>query len=141
MKRFKQIMLILVISLLSLVSLLPFYMMFIMSTHVTEDLFKGLVLLPGKNLIPNVKTALDSGLLIFYKNSLFVSVISTILSVIVSALAGFALSKYRFRYRDAIFNFILLTMMVPTQLGLVAYVVQMRYMGLNNSLLPLIFPR
>ena len=88
----------------------------------------------------NINTALNSGLLVFYKNSIFVSVISTLLSVLISAMAGFALSKYRFPARKRIFYFILLSMMVPTQLGLVAYVLQMRYMGLINTLWALIFP-
>ena len=44
----KRTLLAIVMILISLIAFAPFYMMFIMSTHVTEDLYKGLVLLPGK---------------------------------------------------------------------------------------------
>ena len=136
----KTILLIITISFISLVSLTPFYIMIVMSSHVTEDIFKGLVLLPGNYLMKNIQTAVESGLLTYYRNSIIVSVASTLLSVFVSSLTGYALAKYRFKFRNAIFNFILMTMMVPTQLGLVAYVTQMRAMGMSNSLWPLIFP-
>lgn len=136
----KRTVLTLTMAIISLVAFIPFYAMFIMSTYVTEDLYKGLVLLPGNYLIQNVKTAMNSGLLTFYKNSVFVSVASTVISVLVSSMAGFALSKYRFPARNRIFCFILLSMMVPSQLGLVAYVLQMRYMGLINTLWALVFP-
>lgn len=136
----KKTVLIIVITVISLISLAPFYIMLVMSSHVTEDIFKGLVLLPGNYLMENIKTAVESGLLTYYRNSIIVSVSSTVLSVLVSSLAGYAIAKYRFKFRDAVFNFILVTMMVPTQLGLVAYVAQMRIMGVSNSLWPLIFP-
>ena len=139
-KRLKSVILTALMAVISLIAFVPFYMMFIMSTHVTEDLYKGLVLLPGSYLIKNLGTAIHSGLPGYYVNSVIVSVVSTVFSVLVSAMGGFALAKYRFRGRKPIFTFILLSMMVPTQLGLVAYVIEMRYLGFVKTLLPLILP-
>ena len=36
-----------------------------------------------------------------------------LLSTLFSAMAGYALSVYRFRPRNAIYNFVLMTMMIP----------------------------
>jgi cellobiose transport system permease protein len=77
---------------------------------------------------------------LIYLNSLIVSVSSTLLSVFVSALAGFAFAKHEFKYKRKLFSFILLTMMIPGQLGLVAYIIEMRFLGLSGSLFPLILP-
>lgn len=120
------------------ISIFPFYMMFVMSTHKTEDLFVKLQLLPGSYLWENLKTILGTSFLKYYSNSIFVSVFATILSVLVSAMAGYGIAKYEFRFKKAIYYFVLTTMMVPAQLGIVAYVLEMRMLGLNNTLIPLI---
>lgn len=140
MRIIKRFVLVSVMVCVTALSLIPFYMMFIMGTHVTEDLFRGLVILPGRYFVNNVQTVVRSGLLTYYANSIIVSVISTTLSVFVSALTGYAIAKFRFKFRNTIFFAILISMMVPAQLGLIAYVIQMRVFGLNNSLIPLILP-
>lgn len=124
--------------LITAISVFPFYMMFVMSTHKTEDLFVRLQLAPGSFLTENLQTVLHSGFLRYYANSIGVSVLATILSVLVSAMAGYGLAKFEFRHKNEIYYFILITMMVPAQLGIVAYVIEMRYLRLNNTLIPLI---
>lgn len=128
------------IVLISVMSLLPFYIMIIMGTYRNEDLFNQIVLLPGTYLLENFKTVTASRFELAYWNSLIVSVLSTVLSVFVSAFAGFAFAKHQFRYKNKIFAAVLLTMMIPGQLGLVAYVIEMRYLNLSGTLLPLILP-
>lgn len=125
---------------ISLFSLLPFYIMIIMGTHQNEDLFKNLVLTPGNYLLENLKTVAESRFDRAYWNSLIVSVTSTVSSVLVSAFAGFAFAKYQFRHKNKIFSLVLLTMMIPSQLGIVAYVIEMRYLHLSGTLMPLILP-
>lgn len=124
----------------SLFALFPFYMMFTMGTYISEDLFKGLIFTPGNYLIENFKTIMRSNFHLFYINSFYISIISTALCIIVSALTGFALSKYTFKLRNFMFFFILSTMMIPGQLGLIGYVIEMRFFGLTSSHIPLIIP-
>ncbi|MCA0757685.1 carbohydrate ABC transporter permease [Paenibacillus sp. N4] len=128
------------IALLSIFALLPFYIMTIMGTYQNEDLFTKIVLLPGTYLLENFKTVAASRFDLVYWNSLVVSLASTVLSVLVSAFAGFAFAKHEFKYKNKIFAAVLLTMMIPGQLGLVAYVIEMRYLSLSGTLLPLILP-
>ncbi|WP_233531974.1 carbohydrate ABC transporter permease [Paenibacillus alkalitolerans] len=128
------------IALLSVFALLPFYIMIIMGTHQNEDLFTKIVLTPGNYLLENLKTVSESRFDLAYMNSIIVSVTSTVASVFVSAFAGYAFAKHEFKYKNKIFAGILLTMMIPGQLGLVAYVIEMRYLGLSGTLLPLVLP-
>ncbi|WP_027630702.1 carbohydrate ABC transporter permease [Ruminiclostridium cellobioparum] len=139
-KKMKSIVLTLFMFVLALVVLFPFYTMIMMSTHYSENIYKGLPLLPGGYFMENLKTVFNAHFEIFYKNSLIVSVGATILSLAVSTLCGYALSKYKFKGANFLFKFILVTMMVPTQLGLVAFVVEMKKIGWMNTLLPLIIP-
>jgi multiple sugar transport system permease protein/cellobiose transport system permease protein len=140
MYRTKTIFLTIVMILLALVFVFPFYAMIIMSTHVSEDLYKGITLLPGNYLGENIRTVFGAHFEVYYFNSVVISVCATILSVTVSMLCGYALSKYQFKGRNLFFSFIMITMMIPGQLGLVAFVVEMRQIGWVNTLLPLIIP-
>jgi len=138
--RGKSIILTIFMLLLAALFVFPFYTMLMMSTQYTEDIYKGIPLLPGSYLAANLKTVFSAHFELYYQNSLIVAVLATLLSVAVSTLCGYALSKYRFRGSKALFNFILVTMMIPTQLGLVAFVVEMKAIGWMNTLLPLIIP-
>lgn len=129
-----------VLVIVSIVSLLPFYIMIIMGTHENADLFKGIVILPGRYLFKNIATIFEGGFLRYYANSLYIAVLSTVLSILVSAMAGFSFAKYDFKGKKKLFYFILSTMMVPGQLGLIAFIVEMRYMKWVNTHLPLIIP-
>ncbi len=129
-----------VMLLISAVALFPFYSMLMMGTYKTSDLYSSVKLLPGNYLMENLKRVLATPIFTFYRNSLVVAIGSSAACVVVSSLAGYALSKFRFRGRKFVSNFILITMMVPSQLGIVAYVLQMRKMGMTDTLLPLILP-
>lgn len=122
----------------SIIAFLPFYIMFIMGTYFSEDLFKGLNLLPGNYILENLNTVLKSNFVLFYFNSTYISILSVLAAVMVSAMAGYALSKFKYRLRQPIFYFIIMTMMVPYHLGLIGFIIEMRNLGLNNSHIPLI---
>lgn len=130
----------LVMLLISFVSLFPFYSMLMMGTYKTSELYSSIKLFPGTYLFQNLKRVMATPILRFYRNSLVIAVASSCACVFVSALAGYALSKFSFRGKGFITSFIMLTMMVPSQLGIVAYVLEMRKMGLNGTLWPLILP-
>ena len=131
----KQVFLIL----MTLIMFFPLYIVFIMGTYYSEDIFKGLPILPGNYLLENLKTVFANHYFKAYFNSIIVSVVSVILSVFVSSLIGFALAKYHFKGRKAIFTFIMAIMMIPGQIAMIGYMLEMRTLGLNNTLLPLIF--
>jgi multiple sugar transport system permease protein len=67
-------------------------------------------------------------------NSLLVSVGSTILSVTVSALAGFAFARYDFRGKNLIMSVILGLFMIPVVINIIPLYIMLANIGLLNSL-------
>ena len=127
-----------VLSVITLVSLFPFYVMLMMSTYYSEDIFKGLPLVPSDFLLENMKTVFKSNFVRVYANSLIVSFASVLTGILTSVLIGFAVSKYHFRLKRFLHYFIIVAMMVPSQVGLIGYVIEMRAFGFGNTLLPII---
>lgn len=74
-------------------------------------------------------------------NSIFVSVIGTITTLFFCSLAGFAFAKYRFPGRNFLYVFILATMMVPQEVGVIPLFIIFRNLGMVNSHWGLIIPR
>ncbi|TCP29614.1 carbohydrate ABC transporter membrane protein 2 (CUT1 family) [Scopulibacillus darangshiensis] len=105
----------------ALLSIAPFYWMFVGATNASGDILHiPPRLLPGKHLIENFKNLQESlGMTRIMFNSLFVSLVSTFLSLLICSAAGYAFAKFKFKGRDVIFFAILLTMMIPSQVTLV----------------------
>jgi len=134
-KIIKQILLVL----MTLVMFFPLYIVFIMGTYKSEDIFKGVPILPSNYLAENFSVIISKGFIGAFANSLVVSIGSVLLSVSISSLIGFALSKYKFRGRNAIYALIMAVMMIPGQITIIGYTLEMRSLGLLGTLLPLIF--
>ncbi len=73
-------------------------------------------------------------------NSVVVTVLATILTLIVNSMAAFALSKYQFRGKNAIFFVTLSTLMVPLSVILIPVFLVITQIGWNNNLLGIIVP-
>ncbi|TFE00099.1 carbohydrate ABC transporter permease [Jeotgalibacillus sp. R-1-5s-1] len=125
-----------------LVSLFPFYWMFVMATqpnHVINQTPPAL--LPGSELVTNFTNVL--GTIDFFgamMNSLIVSVSVTVGSLFLCSLAGFAFAKLQFKGRDALFVLILITMMIPPQLGLIPSYYIISQLGWLSDLRAIIVP-
>nr|WP_288885612.1 carbohydrate ABC transporter permease [uncultured Blautia sp.] len=99
---------------LSVVSVFPVFWMVIAATNKSVDITRG-TLTPGMYFMENMNKLLASDLQYTsaYKNSIIIAVVTTVLAIIVSSAAGYAFVIYKSRNRDRVFNFILLSMMVP----------------------------
>lgn len=131
----KQIILIV----MTLIMFFPLYIVFVMGTYYSEDIFKGLPILPSDYFLTNLKLVISKGYFSAYFNSITVSVVSVILSVLISTMIGFALAKYNFKGKKFIFAFVMAIMMIPGQISMIGYMLEMRKLNLINTLLPLIF--
>jgi len=72
------------------------------------------------------------------QNSIYVSVMTVILSVIVSVLAGYGFSRFRFPFKDLFFVLILSTIMIPFQSILTPIFLVLTKLGLHNTLTGLV---
>jgi ABC-type glycerol-3-phosphate transport system permease component len=76
----------------------------------------------------------------WFLNSLIVAVTSTALATFLSALAGFAFSKYQFRGKNALFVVVLSSLMIPYQVTMIPVYLVFSKMGLLDSYLALVLP-
>ena len=123
-----------VLILLSILCLFSFYVLLINTTRSHPDIQKGFSLIPGKSFLVNMKNLLtDKQLPVLsgMANSLLVASGTAILSVYFSALTAYAIHAYNFRFKKLAFTFIMIIMMVPTQVSA---------LGFMNSFIPLVVP-
>lgn len=78
--------------------------------------------------------------LLFFKNSLFVSVVSTIGGVFASALIAYGFARIEFRFKKFWFACMMMTMMLPFQVIMVPQFIMFKQMNLVGTQIPLIAP-
>ena len=76
----------------------------------------------------------------YFINSLFVALVTTLGQVIISALAGYAFARMKFKFRDALFLIILITMLVPPQVNIIPLFFLIRQFHWINTYQALILP-
>ena len=75
---------------------------------------------------------------VYFRNSIIVVVGAEAIILTLSAMAGYALGRYRFRLNGALYTLVLIGLMVPAKLLLVPLFIQLKNMGLLDSLWGLI---
>jgi len=108
------------------------------SAAIVQDPYS---LVPGGHFLQNASTVITT--IPFWKalgNSILVSTTVALLVVLFSAMAGFAFAKLRFRGRNGLLVFVIATMAVPTQLGIVPLFIVMSKLGWIGSLWAVILP-
>ena len=73
-------------------------------------------------------------------NSLFVCVVTLLLTMLIGSMAAFAIGRMRWKLSGAAMVYILIGMMIPVHCVLIPLFVRFANMGLNNSLWGLILP-
>lgn len=73
-------------------------------------------------------------------NSVFVTIVATIITVLINSMAAFALSKYRFNGQIVFFIIILATLMVPASVLIVGIFKMVSMTGLSGTLWGVIIP-
>ncbi|WP_347861106.1 carbohydrate ABC transporter permease [Salimicrobium sp. PL1-032A] len=121
----------------SLASLFPFYWMFVMATRPSAA-YNSIppVMLPGTKLVENFQRVLDT--IPFFQamwNTIILCTTVTIAVLLISSLAGFAFAKFDFPGKNFFFVGILLTMVIPPQLGLIPQYYLISQLGWLDTLL------
>jgi cellobiose transport system permease protein len=127
-----------------LFSIYPFYYMVVIATRSLDQINQvPPPSLPGGSFGDNFGRVLDNDMANFLTgmmNSIIVSTVVTVSVVITGSLAGFAFAKLRFKGRNVLLLSIIVTMMVPTQLGLIPLWGMMQDLGWYDSLLAVTVP-
>ena len=76
----------------------------------------------------------------YFANTVFVTVVATLITLLINSMAAFALSKYKFKGSNAIFLTMIATLMIPLSVILVPVFLVITSIGWNNSLWGVIIP-
>ena len=130
--------------LVAVLCLFPFYLLIINATRSNAQLQAGFTLIPRGYFWKNLVTAWnDTSLIAIPKgllNSFIIAILSATLSTYFSALTAYGIHVYDFKGKQLIFTFIMVIMMIPTQVSAVGFIQLINKVKLNDTYWPLIIP-
>jgi multiple sugar transport system permease protein len=140
MKLISKILLYIILTSAALSFVYPFYWM-LMASFTPEKYLGNLIFFPAELTLDNYrsmfsKIPIERALL----NSLIVSTINTGMALIFSSMAGYALSRMRFRGRGLIFIILIFTMSLPFLITLIPNYILMVKFGWTDTYLSLTIP-
>jgi raffinose/stachyose/melibiose transport system permease protein len=125
----------------TLIALFPVFVVVVNSFKNRRGIFSDPLALPlGELWAPDgyAKVWLRGDFLLYFQNSLIVTLVSLFLVLLFGAMAAFALSEYRFKGNTLMGLYLALGIMIPIRLGTVAILQIMVGTGLVNTLTALI---
>lgn len=125
--------------LISVLMLFPIYLMLVSSIKPTTEVF-DLKLIPRTVTSEGFQVAVRENFLVYFKNSLFVSLTVTVVALAFHAMAGYALARLHFPGRNLIFLSIISTLMIPFSVIMIPLFVMMKQFGWLNTYAGLIIP-
>ena len=144
-KRIRDIVYHVIVFGIGILMIYPLIWMFMSSFKETKTIFQTAgSLIPNPftldNYINGLKGFAKVPFLVFFKNSLFISVIATIGTVISSAVVAYGFARFEFRGKKILFAAMLLSMMLPAQVLMIPQYFWYQKLGWVGSYLPLIVP-
>ena len=129
--------------LMALIVLFPFYWM-IISSLKTQGEYRATVptFIPKQVVFRNYLDAFTTGSLgRLFMNTLYVGVVSTLLSLVITVLSAFAFARLEFKGKGVLFGALLATMMIPGELFTITnYITVVNVLQWQNTFTALIVP-
>ena len=144
-KRIRDIVYHVIVFGIGILMIYPLIWMFMSSFKETKTIFQTAgSLIPNPftldNYINGLKGFAKVPFLVFFKNSLFISVVATIGTVISSAVVAYGFARFDFKGKKILFAAMLLSMMLPAQVLMIPQYLWYQKLGWVGSYLPLIVP-
>jgi cellobiose transport system permease protein len=127
---------------MAFISIFPFYWMYVVASNGSAEISKiPPSLTPGKNF-PHVVHTITEAVPFFHAilNTAMVSTVIALSNVFFASLAGFALAKLRVPGKKPMLLFIIGTMMLPAQLGVIFMYMVMSWLNWINDFKALVVP-
>ena len=127
---------------IAIIVLFPFYWMIISSLKGLDEYKLSVpTLFPKVLMFGNYIEAFSKANLgRLFLNTVYVGVVSTILSLIITVLSAFAFARLEFKGKDALFGLLLATMMIPGELFTITNYQTVFYLGWMDTFTVLIVP-
>ena len=130
------------LTVMALIVLFPFYWMIISSLKTLSEYRMSVpTFWPKKMMLTNYIDAFNTASLgRLFLNTMYVGVVSTILSLFITIFSAFAFSRLEFKGKDAMFAALLATMMIPGELFTITNYSTVTQLGWINTYTVLIVP-
>ncbi|MBL0375252.1 carbohydrate ABC transporter permease [Rhizobium sp. KVB221] len=129
-----------VLGIAAFLSIFPFIWMVISSSNTSIDIIKGKVSF-GSAFATNVANFFTQvNVPLVFWNSFKVAILATILTIVVSSLAGYGFEMFKSKWRDRIYSVVLLTLMVPFAALMIPLFILMGRLGLINTHVAIMLP-
>ena len=132
------------LALITFLSIVPFYWMFVVSSNTNAEISKSPPsLIPGGRFLIVAQKVLSAEGVYFntaLMNTFIVGISVAVAQVVFSAFAGFAFAKLNFKGRKFFILFIVGTMMLPSQLGIIPLFILIKNLQMIDTLYALIVP-
>ena len=127
---------------MAIIVVFPFYWMLISSVKSLSEYQRTIpTLWPETILFSNyVEAFTQANLGRLFLNTLYVGVVSTLLSLVITVLSAFAFARLEFKGKNALFAALLATMMIPGELFTITNYVTVHSLGWMNTFTVLIVP-
>ena len=137
-----QVFLYVFLLLMAVIVLFPFYWMIISSLKSLSEYRESVpTFFPRKVMFSNYAQAFTSANLgRLFMNTLYVGIVSTILSLVITILSAFAFARLEFKGKNALFAALLATMMIPGELFTITNYSTVTKLGWINTYTVLIVP-
>ena len=119
--------------------LVPIYILFMASLRDESTIFVSSFVTANPTL-DSLKTALAPQFIRSIGNSFLVASVVTVVAMILHAMCGYALARMNFFGKEAVFNIIISTLMIPVSSILVPLFMVSKILGITNSFAGLILP-
>ena len=132
-----------ILAIVGFISIFPFYWMVIVASNGNDEISKETpTLLIGPRLFEVIGHVFQANEYfgVSMWNTVFVGTIVAVAQVFFSSVAGFAFAKLNFKGRKFLVLFVVGTMMLPSQLGIIPLYMLMANLGWINTLTALIVP-
>jgi raffinose/stachyose/melibiose transport system permease protein len=129
------------LTLYALLTLYPLLWLFISAFKTNEQFFSNPFSFPSSWQFTNFSRAWTvANMDVAFLNSLIVTSISLVLTLFISALAAFVLSRFTFRYKPLIMGLFLIGMLIPVHSTLVPLFIMMKEMSILDTYAALVLP-
>lgn len=137
-----QVLLYVFLLLMALIVLFPFYWMVISSLKTLDEYRMSVpTFFPRRVMLSNYADAFTTANLgRLFLNTMYVGIVSTLLSLVITILSAFAFARLEFKGKNALFGALLATMMIPGELFTITNYSTVTKLGWMNTYTVLIVP-
>ncbi|WP_034785703.1 carbohydrate ABC transporter permease [Eubacterium xylanophilum] len=142
MRALKNTIMYILLSLWALINLFPLYWMLTFSLKSNDEIFGANIIgLPKDWLFENYQEAVDAGNMgQYFLNSLIVTFITIVITIVLSLMATYALSRMNWKGRKTVNAIFMLGLTVPIHAAILPVFLILREAKMTNSYIALIVP-